>query len=197
LAACIKADKAFETLVAEGYEREAFTVMDGNRPRSAGDILCIAGLPSGRNLAATLTLIDQYKHGIVASRRKTPNSRILVLADEYPLAVMSMRNCDFKRNRGLIPPSVLSACHYLFAEHDDKLAEEFVQKVQSGEKLVAGEPVYLLRELLIRNQASSTRAKLQRDYMMAVTIKAWNAMRTRQQIKMLRYSRNETFPQIV
>lgn len=90
------------------------------------------------------------------------------------------------------------AFHFLFAEKDQDQADKFFETLASGVGLNVGDPIYTLRERLIRERGADR--KVSRLTIMAFTIKAWNAFRGGKQLMMLKYSADgqkaQPFPQI-
>jgi hypothetical protein len=91
--------------------------------------------------------------------------------------------------RNLMPQGLGAALHYLFSRKDKVLAESFIEALGSGESLKKTDPVYLLRERLIRNKTDQ--AKIGYPHIAALAIKAWNATRSGQSIRVLKMITDE------
>lgn len=74
-----------------------------------------------------------------------------------------------------------------------------MRDIVTGSNLAQGSPVYLLRERLVRN--ATDKAKLGREYMLALAIKAWNATRSGRTLRALKFTDGndikEAFPVIL
>jgi hypothetical protein len=196
LAAVIQSGVTIESFVIEGLPSDVFDTKDTGKRRSAADTLSVRGEANTKRLAAALVLIDKYFTGRVDRSVNYSNTEIEELLEKYPDARHSLRT-DYKSN-GLFIPSVLDACYYLFSQKDKAMAEEFVDKIYKGIGLHEDSPWYLLRERLVRN--SMAKAQMDRTYMMALCIKAFNAARTKTRLKVLRWREQghvEQFPVIL
>ncbi len=191
--AIVEADAAIETLVIRDLDDSVFDTIDHGRKRTAGDVLDQLGEKYANLLASSLPLLENLRNGHINRHIKYTVIEIQELLKKYPGIRTSISVVG--ATKSLIPASAMSALHYLFSEKDDGLADRFVEKVVRGEGLASGEPEYLLRERLINNKASRT--KHPRAYLVAITIKAWNASRTGRRIRNLKFIENESFPVIL
>jgi hypothetical protein len=196
LHAIVQANVTVETLVAFDVPSDVFDTKDVGKRRSAGDTFSVAGEQNACRLAASLIMIDKYMTGRVESSVAYSNTEMEVLLLKYPEARSSIQSTLGKK--GLITPSVLDACHYLFSRKDPVLADEFVEKVLKGAGLEEGTPWYVLRERLVNNSLS--KAKLSKAYLMAICIKAWNHVRAGTKVRYLKFGQEgqntEAFPLI-
>jgi hypothetical protein len=194
LHAVIQSGVTIETLVVEGLPSDVFDTKDVGKKRSAGDTLGVAGEQNAFRLAAALVMIDKYFTGRVEKTVTYSNTEIEELLIKYPEARKSIQTSI--GNKSLITPSVLDACHYLFSRKDEAMADQFVEKVLRGVALTEGSPWYVLRERLVNN--SMSKAKLNKTYLMALCIKAWNHARSGTSVKILKFSQEgsniESFP---
>ena len=194
LHAVMQSGITIETLVVEGLSSDVFDTKDVGKRRSAGDTLGVAGEQNACRLAAALILIDKYFTGRVEKSVSYSNTEMEELLLKYPESRQSIQTS--MGTKGLITPSVLDACHYLFSRKDPVLADQFVDKVLRGISLTEGSPWYVLRERLVNNSLS--KAKLKKPYLMALCIKAWNHARAGTTVKILKFSQDgantEDFP---
>jgi len=182
LAAVVASGVTIKSFVIEGLPSEIFDTKDIGKRRSAGDTLGVRGEKNACRLAATLVMIDKYMTGRADMSVKYTNSEIEGLLEKYPDVRTSIHS---NHSSGIIAPSVLDACHYLFSKKDVALADEFVEKITRGAGLVEGSPWYVLRERLLRNNLS--KAKFKKPYIMAICIKAWNFTRAGKPVRVLTY----------
>lgn len=183
LAAVVASGVSIESLVIYGLSSDVFDTKDVGKRRSAGDTLGVRGEKNAYRMAATLVLIDKYMTGRADKTVSYTNTEIEEMLEKYP-GVRSSLQTSFG-SRGLISPSVLDACHYLFSQKDPRLANEFVVKVLRGTGLEEGSPWYVLRERLMKNSLS--KAKISKSYLMAICIKAWNYARAGKKLRCLRW----------
>lgn len=196
LAAVALSGVTIQSFVIEGLPSDVFDTKDVGKRRSAGDTLGVRGEQNACRLAAVLSLIDKYMTGRSDKTVTYSNTEMEELLEKYPDARESLQTSH--STKGLITPSVLDACHYLFSRKDREMADEFVEKVLRGTGLEEGSPWYVLRERLVGN--SLAKAKLSRPYMMALCIKAWNLARAGNTVRFLRWREKgdaaEQFPVI-
>lgn len=193
LLAVVESGIPIETFVIYGVPSDVFDTKDIGRRRSPADTLSVDGEIHTRALAAALVVLDRFKHEVeIDDHKKYSNAEIRELLEKYPLMRESVRRGKSGAN-GLMPPSVLCACHYLFAEKDRQDADLFVDLLHSGVGLGVDDPVFLLRDRLIRNACA--KAKLSRRYIMALTIKAWNYWSSGKVLRQLRFRETGDVPE--
>jgi hypothetical protein len=181
LHAVVRSGITIQTWVMEGLPSDVFDTIDVGKRRSSGDTLGCRGEQNSYRLAASLIMIDKYITGRVEKSVQYTNTEVEGLLVKYPEARKSLMTAA--RAKGLILPSVLDSCHYLFSQKDPALADVFVQKVLKGVGMEDGDPWYALRERMLINSISNT--KLSKALMMALCIKAWNAARQGKRITKL------------
>jgi len=195
LLACVKSGVPFKTILIVGLPRVVFATIDQQSKRTAANTLYVAGEKSCKDLAATLGWIERYFTGdVISVRSKFNNQQILVLLEKYPGAREALSG--LYHTKGLVFRTVAAACNYLFRLKDPELAEVFFEQLLSGVGLVEDSPIYVLREALMRNAIE--RNKHSQQYIMAIMIKTWNAMRKNEKLKILRFGKvgatHEAFP---
>lgn len=176
-----------------GLGDDVFDTMGEAVVRSHGDVLSIRGEENVNALAAALKWADGIKHNRVGRTDKYSNQDLLALVDVYPGMRRSVSLS--LTTYGLMPASVLAACHYCFAELDEAAADAFACDLIHGAGLAANDAVYLLRERLVRNKMG--KAKITKVYITALTIKAWNARRRRVGVAQLKHNDGDTFPVVL
>ena len=170
LLAVIESGVTIVVWLIENLSADVFDTIDIGKRRSAADTLAVRGEKQCKSLAAALTLLDQYATGRMDRYVRYTNSEVMDLVDKYPEMRESVRIC--RETNGLIPPRVLTACHYLFARKNQSDADSFIEQLISGAAMVKGSSVYVLRSYLMTN--SMRKAKVPGNYIMALLIKAWN-----------------------
>lgn len=197
LAAVVQSGIPIQTFVVEGVPFDVFPTKDNGKLRSKGDTLQLSGEKNAARLAGALAWVERYMTGQADNEGvRFSNTEIGQILQKYP----GVRNSVDRMSTGrkLIPPTLLSACHYLFSMWDQNLADEFVEKVTTGTGLEPHSPWLLLRGRLINN--SIAKAKLPRVYIFALCIKAWNAARAGLRLQTLRWRESgdkpEAFPSI-
>jgi len=189
--ACIEANVPFQSYVICGLDMDVFDTLDSGKRRTGADVLSIYGEQNTACLAAALALVDRYMTSRMYPGVRYANSELLDLAKKYP-KVRDSTSKACGNLKGLLPNSIMAACHYLFSLKDPKLADEVMEKVRKGTYLADDDPIRVFRERLLNNSIS--KAKLSREYIMALFIKAWNAARAGRPVRALRYQKDEAFP---
>lgn len=191
LAAVVMTGITIQSFVVEGLPAGVFDSIDSClKIRKPGDMLGVRGEKNCYRLAAALALTDRYMTGRGDKYVEYTNPEVEELLEKYPGVRESIQITA--KAKGLMPPSLLDACHYIFSQIDKLMADEFVTKVVKGTGLTDGDPYHVLRERLLDNSIS--KAKLSKPYMLALCIKAWNC--TRKGVK-VRYLRLRTIGDVI
>ena len=197
LQAVVRSGVTIQSWVMEGLPIDVFDTIDVGKRRSAGDTLGCAGEKNACRMAAALILIDKYFSGKVENTIQYTNTDVQSLLQKHPDIRTSLVTTI--NGKGLLLPSVLDACYYLFSKKDPVLADIFIEKVTKGIGLSIGDPWYVLRERLVAN--STANSKLSKALMMALCIKAWNACRQGRNITSLKLNmldgRMVAFPVVI
>ena len=138
-------------------------------------------------LAAAINLVYALKTKQISVVGLNTNARLepLEMAEFVARHPQIRRSISLAKNlSSLAPPSMIGAAHFVASELDLIQADAFLESLNTGQNLEAGNPILLLRERFIQNKG--TIAKLHTNYLFALTIKAWNAYHAGTQIKNLR-----------
>ncbi len=192
LKACVKAGKAFKTLVVWDIKSGGFDTIDSVRKRTLGDILHIRREPNGRQLAAALMIVWRYRNGDLLTQKKQPSAgELLGILDGNPGIRESIR--VVADAAPILPLGLGAALHHLFEHLSPDRAKEFFQQFVDGDE---NSPAKLLNRSLF-SMAERKGRRLQ-PMMLALSIKAWNAFYGGSSIKILKYAQDdEKFPEIV
>jgi pterin-4a-carbinolamine dehydratase len=195
LHACVLAGLPVNTCVTRNVPKASFDAMDQGASRTAAQILAIKGVKNYSHVASavrTAMLIEANPNNPVFSTIVTPQQVEAYLHKNAGIEqwVQKSRGCK------LVSDSpVVAALAYLFSKKNPALANEFVERLIDGANLVQHHPIVTLRDRLIQNKASV--AKLPRRLVIIFIIKAWNAMREGNKLKLLRHTEVENFPVII
>lgn len=185
LLAIVSSGCTIETYVVRGLPVDAFDTIDQGAVRHLADVFARNGEVNCHALAGAIRWL-----GVLHDRMSwknvgyTPEQAKAKLQDHPELRKSVSKVCS-SNTKGLIPGSILAACHYLFSRKDADLADLFADSLIGGEGLKKSDPVYLLRERLIANGTAA--AKLPRETIAALTIKAWNATREGKPMRTLKW----------
>jgi len=201
--ACIAADTPFITLVVYGLDDIDQTTMDGPAPRRYADVLRMRHEPNADALAAAVRSLHGWQRGI----RRFDGGGVDRAASNSMLEKTLKNNPELRENittikrvaRAVhIPVSVLGALWWVFHDIDAEDCEFFFQRLTSDEGHYAGEPIFALRRALsARKDRAGTYANP--TFIAALTVKAWNAYRMGDQVKLLIWrpggAQHEKFPE--
>lgn len=207
LQALVASERTYEFVVERGLARTAFSVIDTGAKRTPADLLRIAGYQNTANVASAIRILVGLEWIFGGACSHTSLGKGSVPPDI--LLAYAKKNCnELYRSTKIAagskaakqvcsPPSVFTALHFLFSKHDSKSADEFFERLIAGDQFEYGtsDPVYQLRNLLIEDRISKHQRR-PAFYKAAVTIKAWNAFQERRRIISLRFSENESWPEI-
>lgn len=191
LHAVIASGIAVQSVVVRGLQSTVFDTIDIGKRRSAGDAYDVIGEKNTKVLAGAIRFILSIKSNQTLDKTSYSNHEMLEALARFPSARDSVKLIK-SHATSLAPGSILCGLHYLFSEKDKAAAEKFYMFISTGIGFDHGTPMFLLRERLIDNAAS--RAKLERAYVAALCIKAWNATRRGQSLKCLKMADGEAFP---
>jgi hypothetical protein len=200
LHACIVAGTPFSTLVVTGLDEEVFTTLDRGKKRSIADNLALLGEKNVTKLGGALTLQWKYDNDILEKTGllMTPEvDEALDTLGRHPGLRDAVRAAS--RIAHLASPSTLAFLYYQFALRDEEIAVWLYERLADGAGIEDDEPVYRLRERLLRNRME-TKAKLPGKDVMALIIKAWNLTVEGRRVRSLVWRATgparEDFPQI-
>jgi hypothetical protein len=197
LNACINSNKNFDALIVTDLEPEAQNVIDTGVKRGPGDIYGLKGYTNPNHLTATLRWLWRFDTNQQVSYTTSPQ-----ISD---LDATLLKHSGVKDSLGvgvrcspLMIKSLGAALHTLFSEKHPRDTNTFFENLINGEGLFRGEPTYILRARLLKNNRE--KAKLPYHEVAALTIKAFNAYIKGKKIQYLRWINTgetpEPFPKI-
>lgn len=170
----VRAATSIRTMIIFGLRRETRTTLDQGSVRTAGDYLGMEGIESGNQSAAVAGMLWQYENlGRVSRQSLYRPTKAQVRESFHAHAGInaSIRAANHKGAALVGGVSTLAFCHYLFAQKDQKAADEFVIKLARGDGLAASSPVYRCRERLHVNRRMKLEEKVE------LIFRTWNAVR--------------------
>ncbi len=203
LLASVRTNKAFDTTITWGVPDEYFDTIDDCNTRSLADVLHIKGEAGSRFLAAGVRFLWEYatgqietkdlRHGQIATK-----PLLEATLDKHRKITTSVKFYLMLKARPgglLIPAAMAVGLHYLFTLVDEKKADEFFSRLQSGLELTEDNPVYILRNRLISGQKEAS-SKLTRSAMFYYVVTAWNAYASGTYMKRLVFNADTPTPDI-
>lgn len=203
LLACVQSGVTIRVLFVTELGNVHDTV-DTGTPRNSGDALYRRHFKYSSELSAAsriIAAIEDIEDGDSAStvnlNKKRTNKDVIEIATRYHDHLVE--GCQLVATGDgktlLKPKSVFIACFGMFASRNRKQALEFMHKLTSGEDLSADDPAKRLRSLLLAVNAEP-HVRRKRTWLVAVTIKTWNAHLQEEKVRQLRFSETERWPKI-
>jgi hypothetical protein len=149
-------------------------------------------------LAPVLNMASRYKQGLIPGASMHPNmsaDQMIGFLDANPEIRKSAERAPGTSNR-LAPKAMQVFLHWAFKEHDATLAKTFFIQLVTGEDKEIPSPIRALRSRLL-NDKDATK-KMGQVEKLALFIKAWNAVRSNRQVRVLSWGvGKEPFPAIM
>lgn len=196
LRACIKSQCSFVTTVVRNVPRDAIPTVDIGQPWRSADYLSAEGNKYAHMLSSAIGWIMRILAGDGALGHNgwspTP-SQVLDFNRRHPEMEDSLRvgeSCKLLLSKG-----ITAALHYLFSKANKDAADQFFADLAKGSNLSDSDPVYALRQNLIKIR--SQKIKLPTHEIAARVVRSWNQ---REQglpaLRALMGTKNGLFPDI-
>ena len=194
--AVVIANKPYVSYVIHAIPRKMFATIDDCAKRTGADALSIQGIKNAAACAAVARWLIKSERGWSMSgggggeKFKTtaiPNeetSKVLKKNKEIEGSVAFCLENDIDK---LMPISIGAFVHIMAAKTDKRKADRFIELLGSGEGLVSGSPVLLLRKRMIGLKGS--KHMIRSDEKLALTIKAWLAFKHDRELGTLKVNR--------
>lgn len=187
LMACVNSGVSFDTLLVTGLDNSVFDTVDTGKKRGGADTLAIIGHKHYALMAAALVIVDLYYQGKATLRLSyvggISNSDYIEMLSKYIALPNSVDHCQSRATK-LVQPSIMTACHYIFSRIDSVLADDFIERLSTGENVAKDSPMSKLRERLLQNYTSLK--KMDRFHIFSMVVRAWNHERSGKNLKRLR-----------
>jgi hypothetical protein len=205
LLAIIEAGVPVTVLVVRNVPNEAQDVIDTGRTRVASDVLSMHGFGSTVGMAAAaklLMIIERFGHPAVSSREVNlliSNASVLRYVQEHADDLKeAVRVADNLRATGHLGggTGLLAAFATMIRRADAEAAEWFLAALLSGANLDTDSPILRLRTRLLSERQGHRigTSPPEREALLAICIKAWNAWRRNESMKMLVWRESQGFP---
>lgn len=187
LQAVVASGITIETVVVRGLESDILHTLDQGRTRQRHDILRMSGYSNATRLASALKYVvgelyhgDPTKCDVTHYRDHLYSSQaVLDLLDGNPeVAQVANEVGKYSKAVRLLTPGTATALLWLTRRADPEDAHVFFSDLDSGADLAATDPVYHLRERIIRER-SGVHLPLRNlaPLLMNLTASAWNMRR--------------------
>jgi len=203
LAAIVDADQPAVLIILTGVSADSQEVTDIGLARRLSDVLQLRGEAQSNSLSAMLVALHRLRHAIrTGSPNVSPNQyptpqALLAIYETEPGLKASITASRLASMKVTKRHGATAALHFVFAGLPDETAsadaDAFMYALATGLELTEDDPIYALRRYIIGSQPRPDAARMN-----ALTIKAWNAWRQGQPLRVLSYkqggSLREAFP---
>lgn len=182
-------------LVVTGLDGDDQETMDAGRKRSLADALHLRGESNSSVLGSVLRRAKMWEQGLYRnSGTYTPtNAECLHFLEAHPETRESTQVAAALRKPSKLPASVVGLTHWLFTQIDAQDAAWFFDKLGTGANLDQYHPIWTLRRRA--ELADQSTGRVPEDMLLACVIKAWNAYRDGDQIKVLSFKPGGASPE--
>ena len=196
-----------DMLIASGLDENVFDVIDSGKLRSAGDVLSTVGIDNPRKVATVAKFAILYKRGKFSAfsggKRGTREKGSLVTNQDVREFVLGNAEIEKVVDKAIsmnskfknISFTVFGGMYFILNEVDPVKCEDFFEKLVTGANLSVDDPVYAIREKFIRISANPLLKVSVSDAVFYVA-KAWCLFKENKQVKQIRRSKKEGFPQV-
>lgn len=196
LLAVVDSKTSIWSVVVRGAEPEYIYSLDAGRKRRMTDVLTLRGEKNVAVLSSALVWHWRYQHGLMDRGGITPtNTHLLSLLDSTPAMREYVGVAGRLKSSLGVSAGIGAALLYEFFALDASEASSFLEYVVTGEGIDSTHPAYVLRRWIIRARLSQR--KPSSTMLAAVIVKAWNAYRTHEPVRNLRWGANEEFPEAI
>lgn len=205
LHAAINADQTIPCLVVRGVQPSAQMDMDTGNGRKFVDVLNLMDSPTpitnATIHAALVRKIGAWESGARRhlSKVNPSHAQLLAIHEKYP-NLNDYASAGKRVSHGVgISPALAAFAWWLFDQIDTEDANHFFERLADGQGMSKGNPIFELRRTLAA--ASTDRGDKSQEYLLAITIKAWNAYREGRPMKVVSYriggASPERFPEAI
>jgi hypothetical protein len=199
--AVIEADKAVDTFLVTGIDRDSFATIDTvRRMRSGADVLALSGSERHRRCAATaLAWLVRFERGVAKNYRdpamRVENADVEDAFARHPGIVDSIARTTPLRN--VCNPGLVGVIHYMVHSRRPDLAERMIATMTDPAPVGIDDPFFRLRAVYIEHRRDKGFDSV---WNLAVAIKAANTAARGETMKHLVWrgkgARAEEFPEL-
>jgi hypothetical protein len=189
LSAVVQSGTTVKMLVVLDLPEDSQAYMDAGTRRTAGDALSFRGETNSKLLASTVRFAINFEAKKSQPRDSVTHSEIIEWLAEHP---------DLRRYVGMtakyqakvdMKPSVLAYALYRLFQIDERDATSFLAAIVEMRSLGQGDPIYTLLQRF--RTARRNREVLTPQVELMFVFRTWNAMRKRQQLKILKVPQSD------
>ena len=198
LKAIVKADCELWMYVAYDLNDDVFSVLDSGVIRSSRDVFHVAGAQYSALIPPVIQFSEILFNGGESNKRASLLTNVELLHkfqenQDYYLEIASKTMVYYLQFAKILNPTTIGAFMIYFNSKSSADCELFFNELCTGRD-VTNNVIYLLRNKLIEDRTGTSKMDLR--YRNALIIKAWNFYRLRQEVKVLKYSKEleKSFP---
>jgi hypothetical protein len=182
-------------LVVTGLTAGSQETMDDGRKRTVADALTLRKEPNAVQLAAISRRALMWTQGIHknAGNRPPTNTECLQFFEDHPELRTSTSIAVSLRKAVALPCSIVGLTHWVFTSIDETDATWFFERLGTGANLPQYHPILTLRKRA--SEAADAPGRVPEDALLAFVIKAWNAYRDGDEMKLLRFKPGGALPE--
>lgn len=199
LSALVRYGKPLRMEIKRNVPDDVRPLIDTGKKRVAADWLQMLGYENTTTVAGAARIVLSHRRGATENywRQRMSTVDIAECVAQNP-GIVEYAHKSVCANAGhIITPSQLAGVSYLFSEKDKALADVFCKDMGDGYEPAAYPAFHRLRETLLKARAVS-KNELSRAVILAYCVKAWNATRRGQSLRLLRWTPiSEAFPTIL
>ncbi len=179
LTALVEAGVSLPFHIVHGLEEDAVTAVDTGRARNFADVLTMKGkgeVPASlaRKVAAVAKLIWHYENGtILASGQAVSHAELEGVLKRHKGLPDLVEHVAAEPK--IQPHAQIGLVYCLAAEGKPRKAKQWLERLQTGESLRRGHPIYEARELLTTKKGHGGKMQARGPYIGALMAKSWNA----------------------
>ena len=173
--AVIEAGQSITTMIAFGLDRETRKTTDIGSSKNAGSFAGMDGIPHASTVAGVARLVLAFNEDRNLNKtNRITNTRVYeFIQDNRDELVAIARRCHALQGhlRGMVAGSVYGFCRFICQQHDKDAADEFYEKLATGEMLAINDPAYVARQRMMNMGKAVRQAKAE------IILHGWNAYR--------------------
>jgi hypothetical protein len=194
LKAVIHSNTPILALVVWGIEEEAKRSIDDMRPRKWSDLCKIYGRSHVTTIQSIATLMMQYETGkLCVGNAKFSSAELEECLHRNPDIEDASKVAACRPLRDVLPAGVSGFVRVITRRKDPYKSDLFFEYIRTGEALLEGDPVLALRNQIAKVRGSRKHI-LDRQWALAITIRAWSHFIADQKVGFLRWKKGDPFP---
>lgn len=175
--------------VRRHLKTESFKTIDVGNIRTAAHTLAALGIKNYALVAAVGRLIWLWRHGQKGLNSRVSIDEIVVTVRKYPAVVeLAARLKDPFANL-FLPASVGCFCYWLLSTLDAEAADKFFTELFENPSGVT----LILQRRLVADRMSKRNTRTNEQ--VALVVKTWNAWRSGESLRLLKFLKDESMPE--